>query len=56
MGTDCDFVAEGNTAEEVKSKMMDHAMKDHKEMMDKMSDDEKSKMMMKMDNMLKSQR
>ena len=29
MGTDCDFVAKGETAQEVKEKMMAHANADH---------------------------
>lgn len=55
MGTDCPFVAEGNSAEEVKAKMMDHAMADHKEMMDNMTEEEKDEMMKKMDEMLEKQ-
>jgi len=49
MGTDCHFSAEGETAQEVKDKMMSHAMSDHKDMMDKMSESEKQDMMKKMD-------
>jgi len=55
MGTNCPFVAEGETAAEVKAKMMDHAMAEHKEMMDNMSEEEKDKMMKKMDDMLGKQ-
>lgn len=47
--TDCDYVAKGNSADEVKSKIMDHAMKDHKDMMDRMDSMEKEKMMKMMD-------
>ncbi|MFA6047642.1 MAG: DUF1059 domain-containing protein [Parcubacteria group bacterium] len=46
MGADCDFVAKGETAYDVKMKMMEHAKMDHKDMMAKMesmSDDEKKK-------------
>lgn len=53
MGVACDFVAEGRTSDEIKAKMMDHAMTEHKEMMDKMSKEEKNEMMKKMDGMLK---
>jgi predicted small metal-binding protein len=49
MGADCDFAATGDTAEEVKKKMTDHAMTDHKAMMDGMSETEKKDMMAKMD-------
>jgi len=50
MGADCGFEAMGDTKEEVKDKMMKHAMADHKDMMDKMSENEKQDMMMKMDS------
>ena len=55
VGVDCDFVATGNTAEEVKKKGMDHAMMVHKDKMDSMNEDEKKKMMMKIDEVLKDQ-
>lgn len=51
--TDCDFVARGNTPEEVKNNMMNHAKMEHKEMMDKMSNKEKDEMKEKMDSMMK---
>ncbi len=50
---ECDFVATGNTAEELKDKMMEHAKMEHSDMLDSMSDDEKSGMMKKMDAMMK---
>lgn len=53
MGAKCGFEASGETAEEVKKKMMEHAMSAHKEMMEKMSEAEKMEMEKKMDGMLK---
>lgn len=55
MGKDCDFTAEGATKEEVKSKLMAHAMSDHKAEFDGMSQEQKDGMMMKVDSMLDSQ-
>ena len=49
MGAECDYTATGKDKEEVKSKMMEHAMSDHKDMMDKMDETEKGKMMKMMD-------
>lgn len=49
MGTDCGFMATGETAEEVKDKMVKHAKMEHAEMFNKMSDSEKEKMMKMMD-------
>jgi len=49
MGTDCGFVATGNTAEEVKKKMMEHANMAHKDMMAGMSGQKKEEMMKMMD-------
>jgi predicted small metal-binding protein len=54
MGADCDFEAEGDSIEEVKKKMTDHAMSDHKEMMEKMSSKEKEDMMMKMEEKMET--
>ena len=54
MGAACEYVAEGQSKEDVKKIMMDHAMTDHKEMMDKMSDVEKDEMMKKMDALIKA--
>ena len=51
----CSFVAHGNTAEEVKEKLMDHVMHVHKDMMKAMSEEEKERMMKKMDEMLAMQ-
>jgi len=47
MGTNCDFVATGNTADEVKKKMMDHAMME--DMMANMNEQKKGEMMKMMD-------
>lgn len=55
MGTDCDFVAKGETAQEVKEKMMAHANTDHMDMMKNMSEDEKADMMKKMDEKMMSE-
>jgi predicted small metal-binding protein len=52
--TDCDYIAKGETAQEVKDNMMKHAMSEHKEMMDKMTREEKSNMMAKMDAAMES--
>jgi len=48
MGADCDFVAKGENAYDVKMKMMEHAKMDHKDMMMNMDEDGKKKMMEKM--------
>jgi predicted small metal-binding protein len=55
MGAVCDFEATGMTREDVKDKMMKHAMSEHKEMMDKMSENEKGEMMMKMNKMIREE-
>lgn len=49
LGSDCDFVAKGNTIEEVKGNMMSHIKMAHSDMEDK----EKDEMKKKMDNMIK---
>lgn len=54
MGKGCDFETEGSTTEEVKEKMMEHAMSEHKDMLDKMSQKEKDDMMMKMDEKMET--
>jgi len=53
--TDCDYTAKGETAQDVKDDMIAHAMSDHKEMMDMMSESEKSSMMAKMDMAMKTE-
>lgn len=55
LGTDCDFVARGNTPEEVRNNMLNHAKMEHKEMMDNMSNKERNEMMKKMDSMMKDE-
>jgi predicted small metal-binding protein len=49
MGVECDFVAKGETAEEVKAKAMEHAKMEHADMLKDMTEDQKKEMMMKMD-------
>lgn len=53
MGADCDFVAKGETAYDVKMQMMDHAKMDHKDMMMNMDENGKKEMMK---NMMKNMR
>ncbi len=53
MGAKCGYEASGETAEEVKGKMMEHAKKAHREMMNGMSLAEIAEMDEKMDGMLK---
>ena len=48
LGADCDFVAMGETKDEVVKKMMDHGMSEHKAMMEGMSATEKDEMVKKM--------
>jgi predicted small metal-binding protein len=55
LGESCDFVAEGSSVDEVKQRLMDHGMSEHREMMEKMTEDEKSQMMMKIDEVLATQ-
>jgi predicted small metal-binding protein len=53
MGKECDFTATGETAQDVKDKMMEHAKAEHKDMLDSMSDSEKNDMMAMMDEKMK---
>lgn len=55
MGMSDDFVAKGETKEEVMGKMMEHAKMEHKDMMDKMSDAEKEEMKKKMEGNMKDE-
>ena len=48
----CDFEARGETGEEVKKAMFDHAAKDHPEKLASMSEEEKVKINEMMDTML----
>lgn len=50
--TDCNFSTHGNTPDEVKKAIMDHAMKAHSDKMKNMSDADKKAMMAKMDSMM----
>ena len=49
LGMDCAFHAEGETAEEVKAKMMEHAAAEHADMLAGMSDAQKTELMATMD-------
>lgn len=49
MGSDCGYEVTGENPDEVKSKMMDHAMSEHVDMMGSMTEGEKEDMMRKMD-------
>ena len=51
----CDFVAEGETNEEVKQKLADHGKEAHPEEMSKMTEEEKMKMDKKEDELLAAQ-
>lgn len=52
LGKDCHFVAHGNTKDEVKKEMMDHARMAHPEVFD-LPEDEMKMMEEKMDEMIK---
>jgi len=52
---DCAFVAEGETNDEVKGKMMAHAQEAHPDKIASMSDADKAGMDAKMDEMLNAQ-
>ena len=49
MGVECPFRAEGETADEVKARMMEHAAAEHADMLAGMSDEQKAAMMATMD-------
>lgn len=49
MGMDCAFRAEGETADEVKAKMLEHAAAVHADMLAGMSEEQKAEMMATMD-------
>jgi predicted small metal-binding protein len=55
VGGDCDFVATGETAEEVKMALFVHAQKAHKDMLASMSPEELNKIAQKMDEILSKQ-
>lgn len=48
----CDYVAKGETAEEVKADLMKHASTVHADAMEAMTDEEKADMSQKADDML----
>ncbi len=49
MGIDCPFHAEGETADEVKAKLLEHAAAVHADMLAGMTDEQKAEMMATMD-------
>ncbi len=51
----CDFVATGETNEEVKKKLAEHGMEVHPEELNKMTEEEKMKMEKKEDELLMAQ-
>ncbi len=55
MGMSDDFVAEGETKEEVMEKMTEHAKMAHKDMMEKMSPEEMEDMKKKMEENMKDE-
>lgn len=54
LGMECTFKAEGETAEEVKEKMLAHAQDAHAEMLAGMSDQEKAGLMATMDEKMET--
>ena len=54
LGMDCDFVAMGETVEEVKAKMIAHAKAEHKEMFESMSPEQMADMDKMMEAKIKS--
>jgi predicted small metal-binding protein len=54
LGMECGFKAEGETAEEVKQKMLAHAQDAHAEMLAGMSDQEKAGLMATMDEKMET--
>jgi predicted small metal-binding protein len=49
MGLECPFRAEGETADEVKAKLLEHAAAAHADMLAGMTDEQKAAMMATMD-------
>lgn len=47
----CDFVAKGETADELKQQMIAHAMQDHPDFLNNMSEEEKAKKMKMLDDL-----
>jgi predicted small metal-binding protein len=54
-GMDCDFKAQGETAEEVKAKLMEHGNSAHAEAMASMTDEQKAGMAQKTEELLAAQ-
>jgi predicted small metal-binding protein len=52
MGGQCDFVARGDTADQVKERMFAHAAKDHPEMLESMTPELQRQMQARMDSLL----
>ena len=51
----CDFVASGETADDVKTRLFEHATAEHADKLAAMSDQEKAEISHKMDEMLAAQ-
>ena len=54
-GSECNFKASGETDEDVKKQMHEHAAKDHAEMFEKMTEEEKTQIDQKMNELLTKQ-
>jgi len=54
LGMDCDFVAMGETVEDVKAKMMAHAKAEHREMFESMSPEQTAEMEKMMESKIMS--
>jgi len=54
-GMECDFTATGETNDEVKKKLHEHAAEVHKDKLEGMSDEDKQKIGAKMDELLSKQ-
>lgn len=52
MGGTCDFVARGQTADDVKQRMLAHARKDHPQMFESMTPEMQKQMQTRMDRLL----
>jgi predicted small metal-binding protein len=52
MGGTCDFVARGQTADDVKQRMFAHAQKDHPQMFESMTPEMQKQMQTRMDRLL----
>jgi predicted small metal-binding protein len=53
MGMECDYISMKPTAEEVKADMLEHAQKEHADMLAGMSDQDKTEMMHQMDQRMR---